>query len=122
MGRRLALDGDLLLSDYKNSGATHALLQELENTFLLRREANTFGGYNYEISHDTLIDTIQKAKKARQEAEVKARQKRLRRRSVIMVGAALGVAASAVIFGAWALAQRDADGQAKKEAEQLLQG
>ena len=122
MGRRLALDGDLLLSDYKNSGATHALLQELENTFLLRREANTFGGYNYEISHDTLIDTIQKAKKARQEAEVKARQKRLRRRSVIMVGAALGVAASAVIFGAWALAQRDAARQAKIEAEQLLKG
>ncbi len=121
IGRRLALDGDLLLSEYKNEGATPALLKELENTFLLRREANAFGGYNYEISHDTLIGTIQEAKKSQQEAEGKARQKRLLRRSAFLVVVALVVAASAFIFGAWALAQRNEATQAKKEVDQLLE-
>jgi hypothetical protein len=76
MGRRLALDGDLLLAEYRKEGATPALLQELENTFLLRREANAFGGYNYEVSHDTLIGTIQKAKKTRLEMEQKVEEQR----------------------------------------------
>ncbi|MCK6692293.1 MAG: hypothetical protein L6Q97_09340, partial [Thermoanaerobaculia bacterium] len=53
--RRLSMDGVRLLS---RPGADAALLNELVDTFLLRREANTIGGYNYELSHDTLLKPV----------------------------------------------------------------
>lgn len=69
--RRLSMDADVLMQRF---GATPALLKALEDTFLVRREANTTGGYNYELSHDTLLAPVTAARKAR-EAEEAARRR-----------------------------------------------
>ncbi|MCB0534342.1 MAG: SUMF1/EgtB/PvdO family nonheme iron enzyme, partial [Saprospiraceae bacterium] len=46
-------------------GLSESLLDALEKTYLIRRERNTVGGYNYELSHDTLLAPVLKAKKKR---------------------------------------------------------
>lgn len=56
--RRLSVDADLLLQRYVHIGITRETLQNLENTFLLRRLPNSVGTYNYEVSHDILIKPI----------------------------------------------------------------
>jgi WD40 repeat protein len=53
--RRLSMDADVLM---QQSGADKDLLKALEDTFLLRREVNTTGGWNYELSHDTLLKPV----------------------------------------------------------------
>ncbi len=53
--RRLSMDADVLM---QQSGADRDLLKALEDTFLLRREVNTTGGWNYELSHDTLLKPV----------------------------------------------------------------
>ncbi len=73
-GRRLSLDADLIVHQYRSAGVTHALLEQLENTFLLRREANTLGGFNYEVSHDTLIAPILKTKRARMAEQIREQE------------------------------------------------
>jgi hypothetical protein len=64
--RRVSLDADLLVQRFAAHGATHELLKKLEDTFLLRREANTLGGYNYELSHDTLLTPVVRARAERE--------------------------------------------------------
>lgn len=110
-GRRLSLDADLLVRQYGGIGVTHTLLQQLENTFLLRREANSLGGFNYEISHDTLIAPILKTKRdrmadlireqelalVRKQAEID-RQKRNRARAIAALVLLIGLV--------WAFTQR----------------
>lgn len=114
--RRLSVDADLLVQQFAAQGATHDLLKRLENTFLLRREMNTLGGYNYELSHDTLIAPVLKAKAEReaekerrnaerraQEAEAQAREERRRsRRATIFAIVGFLLAAVAIGFGIWA--------------------
>ncbi len=73
-GRRLSVDGQALLKDYENIGLNPDLLRELENTFLVRREPNTLGGHNYELSHDTLLAPVVRAKKKRMAEEEEQRQ------------------------------------------------
>lgn len=63
--RRLSMDGDGLIQRFNNYGVSNKTLQLLEDSFLLRREINTLGGYNYEISHDTLIVPVLKARMER---------------------------------------------------------
>jgi len=78
--RRLSVDADQLVQQFRHRGTTPELLRQLENTFLLRREANNLGRYNYEISHDTLVAPILKNKRAHEalrkqrEAEEKAKE------------------------------------------------
>ncbi len=74
-GRRLSVDGQALLKDYEGIGLHAELLRELENTFLVRREPNTLGGHNYELSHDTLLKPVVESKKKRMAEEEE--QKRL---------------------------------------------
>ncbi len=62
--RRLSMDADVLVQRYGHLGVTHELLRLLENHFLLRRE-RTATGYNYEVTHDTLIAPIAKSKNLR---------------------------------------------------------
>ncbi len=75
--RRLSMDGDVLRQQY---GANTELLDALENTFLLRREVNSLGGWNYELSHDTLVKPVveardlRRAEEERQEAEQRAQE------------------------------------------------
>lgn len=68
-GRRKSVDRHDLLQ----MGLSENLLSELEKTYLIRREINTVGGFSFEISHDTLVLPIQKAKKARQALEEQER-------------------------------------------------
>lgn len=72
-GRRKSVDSLDLLS---NRGVTPALLDELEKTYLIRQERNTVGGKNYEISHDTLLAPILKARAKRKAEEVAIQQEK----------------------------------------------
>lgn len=58
--RRVSLDREML-----RGLVSDELLAKLVNTHLIRREANKYGGFNYEISHDTLIEPILRAKRTR---------------------------------------------------------
>jgi len=69
--RRLSMDADVLMQRF---GAAPALLKALEDTFLVRREANTTGGYHYELSHDTLLAPVVAARKAREAEEAERRR------------------------------------------------
>ncbi|MBK7937342.1 MAG: hypothetical protein IPJ82_09740 [Lewinellaceae bacterium] len=73
-GRRLSVDGQALLKDFEAAGLSAGLLRELENTFLVRREPNTLGGHNYELSHDTLLAPVVRAKKRRMAEEAERRR------------------------------------------------
>ena len=75
-GRRTSVDSLTLINQFKNNGLTMLLLEKLEKTYLIRREVNTVGGFSFEISHDTLVEPIQEAKKERQAIEEAARLKR----------------------------------------------
>lgn len=63
--RRLSRDSAELAQSLRVSPD---LLKNLERTYLLRREANSLGGFNYEISHDTLIAPVLKARREREAA------------------------------------------------------
>ncbi len=128
--RRISLDKDILLQNAVTFGATETLLNDLENTFLLRREPNPLGGFNYEISHDTLLGPVLRAKHERQaaegasraereraaalekvrEAEAQARREALRRRRANLLAlAALVMAGLAIVAAVFAInAQRQA--------------
>ncbi len=67
--RRLSVDADVLVQRYIEAGVTHATLRALENAFLLRREANSVGGFSYEVSHDTLVGAIISRKQEREQEE-----------------------------------------------------
>ena len=69
--RRLSRDSVELS---QSLGVAPELLKNLERTYLLRRELNTLGGYNYEISHDTLIAPMLKSRKAREATLAEQRQ------------------------------------------------
>ncbi len=64
--RRLSLYEGQITNDY---GISKELLRKLVNTHLLRAESSMRGGYTYELSHDTLLAPILKAKKNRIKAE-----------------------------------------------------
>ncbi len=70
--RRLSKDPGELVQTYGSKGVTKELLLRLEQTYLLRKEANTVGTFNYEISHDTLIAPILKARQSRKAEEERA--------------------------------------------------
>ena len=68
--RRLSLYEGQVLKTYK---ITKEVLQQLVNTHLLRTEPNPSGGFSYELSHDSLVAPILKARKQRIAKEEKAR-------------------------------------------------
>jgi hypothetical protein len=80
-GRRLSLDKDLLVHQYNLFGKMENLLTQLENTFLIRREVNSLGGFNYEISHDTLIAPILQVRREKREIELVKELERTKRAS-----------------------------------------
>ncbi|MBL7796947.1 MAG: hypothetical protein JNJ90_10625 [Saprospiraceae bacterium] len=55
------------------------LLAQLEDTHLLRREPSLRGGYTYELSHDTLVAPVLKAKHSRLDQETQEEAARLTR-------------------------------------------
>ncbi len=74
-GNRIPLPDKVIL---KEQGISENLLQKLVNTRLLRAEPNNVGGISYELSHDTLIDPVLEAGKARIEKEEAERKERIR--------------------------------------------
>jgi formylglycine-generating enzyme required for sulfatase activity len=65
-GRRLSRDAGELAQAFSVSPA---LLENLERTYLLRREVNSLGSFSYELSHDTLIAPVMKSRKAQEAVE-----------------------------------------------------
>ncbi|NUQ26715.1 MAG: hypothetical protein HUU34_22455 [Saprospiraceae bacterium] len=128
-GRRLSRDAGELA---QASQVSPALLENLERTYLLRREVNSLGSFSYELSHDTLIGPVLKARKAqeaveeaerlqREAAELAQREKALRRRqrrnTIAGILALALLAVSIFSFIRATQAQRDA-AVATAEAEQ----
>src|SRR6185436_13246777 len=74
--RRITLYEGQIQSTYGVSGE---LLRKLADTHIIRSEPHSSGGYMYEVSHDTLVAPILKAKARRyqKEAEEKRQQELL---------------------------------------------
>jgi hypothetical protein len=130
-GRRKSVDRHDLLQ----MGLSENLLSELEKTYLIRRELNTVGGFSFEISHDTLVLPIQKAKKNRQALEEQERlqqeqiekekqlaeERRKLRRATGLALAGLVLTAIALVAALLAMNQtRKANDNAKVAVEALL--
>ena len=95
--RRLSVDSGVLLTD---KGINQTLLNQLESTFLLRRESTSTGGFNYEVSHDTMIAPILKSKlerKAKEKAEAERLAEKRKRQRLIAILAAAALALAVVI-------------------------
>ncbi|NJN33361.1 MAG: hypothetical protein HC817_02995 [Saprospiraceae bacterium] len=88
--RRLSVDSGVLLHELS---INQTLLNQLESTFLLRRESTSTGGFNYEVSHDTMIAPILKSKAKRKalekEEQEKLEAKRKQRRLFAILAAAI---------------------------------
>ncbi|MEO6038346.1 MAG: hypothetical protein ABIQ93_08035, partial [Saprospiraceae bacterium] len=92
--RRITADGGMLVSRYRDRGASLDLLELLKNTYLIRAE-NTARGTAYELSHDALVEPIVEAKVTREEVEKRAARKAIflrerRRRQTATVIAVIG--------------------------------
>jgi len=119
-GRRTSVDGKALLAQFRQQGLTQALLDDLERTYLLRREPNTVGGFSYEISHDRLVAPVQKMKKERRAKEEKERLAKQRRQLIGIIALVVLVASGAIWLALWALGQKNEAVKAKKDAQQAL--
>lgn len=114
--RRLSVDKDQLLLAYQAEGVNDSLLDVLKNKFLIREERNSVGGFSYEISHDTLLPPILKAREIRQQEETRRKIRRRNLRYAGIIGLVGLVAAGAIVLAVWALGQRDEAVLAKEEA------
>lgn len=118
--RRLSVDADVLIQKFSQNGITHEVLSELENQFLLRREATYMGGYNYEVSHDTLLAPILRSKAERKalEASEKNRQENRKRqiRLLLMIVIILIAFATMTGIGIYIIDQKRKADFAREEA------
>ena len=119
-GRRTSVDGKALLAQFRQQGLSQALLDDLERTYLLRREPNTVGGYSYEISHDRLVAPVQKMKKERLAKEEKERLAKRQRQLIGIIALVALVAGGAIALAAWAFGQKNEAVKAKEAAQQAL--
>jgi len=129
--RRLSMDADALLQRFRHLGVGPATLQRLQDAFLLRREANSLGGFNYEISHDTLIAPVLKARSERlaeeeqdrlkAEAALARQQQRIaerkRRNALLIATAGFVLAALATLAMVTAINARNAARASEQRAE-----
>lgn len=125
---RLNADGRKLCT---KPGVTEDLLKKLTDAFLLRSEPNTTGGFNYEISHDTLVKPVLKAKEIRGEEEKRmlmtkekaerekelARERQKRRKATIAATTGIMLAIFAIAVSIYALQLRNQALLAQQEAE-----
>lgn len=116
--RRISVDRDQLIATY---GIQADLLAQLKNMFLIRETNNSVGGFSYEISHDTLIAPILRAREARLavEARRKARKRLIRSGAVGLLS--IGIAVAAIWFGIWARGQQQEAITQRNEAERLAE-
>ncbi|MBC7777524.1 MAG: ATP-binding protein [Phycisphaerae bacterium] len=90
--RRITADAGMLVSRYRDRGATPALLEALKDTYLLRAET-TARGPSYELSHDALVEPILNARKERESLEARSLAEQKRRRFMLITVGSLTVAA-----------------------------
>lgn len=115
-GRRMSVDGNALIAQFSTLGMNQDLLRKLERTYLIRGEANNVGGFSYEISHDTLVAPVQKARSERIAAEEGARaRKRIRRLAGIVAVVGL-LLLGAGLLTAYAFQQKAEAEEAQREA------
>jgi hypothetical protein len=97
--RRITLYEGQIQSTYDVSAE---LLRKLADTHIIRSEPHSSGGYMYEVSHDTLVAPILKAKarryqkqaeqKAQQELlEIKKRRKKKIKRAIVLLASLAGL-------------------------------
>ncbi len=127
--RRLSLYEGQIESGY---GVNKVLLDQLVATHLIRAEPSLRGGYTYELSHDTLVVPVLKAKAIRVRAEEKEKQdreeherlqelavERKKRQQARRLAALMGLLAIlAVAASLFAYSQYQAAEDARTEAEQ----
>jgi hypothetical protein len=122
-------------------GADAELLRLLEQTYLIRREINSLSRFSYEISHDTLIEPILKARRAKDaaaEAQIQAeaqlllenqikvaearanKEKQLRIKAYLWTLIAILFAFTALLSGFSAYQARNEANQAREKAEKML--
>lgn len=127
--RRLSLYEGQIESSY---GVTKPLLDQLVATHLIRAEPSLRGGYTYELSHDTLVIPVLKAKALRVRAETeqqravqeeerqaelaKERRKRSRARNIAIFMSFLAVLA--IASSIFAYTQYEAANTARRDAEE----
>lgn len=102
-------------------GVTEDLLKKLTACFLLRAEPNSTGGFNYEITHDTLVPPVlqskerrQAAEKSRLEAEKLTEERRKRKQATMLASGGFLLAAVAIVALFFAVQARN---RAKKIAQ-----
>lgn len=80
-GNRVPLPKSVIITAHQ---IPESLLKTLVDKRLLRSEPNTVGGISYELSHDTLVDPIQKTAQIRREkeAEIQAEKERAEKREI----------------------------------------
>ncbi|MEL6356618.1 MAG: hypothetical protein AAFQ37_06745, partial [Bacteroidota bacterium] len=127
--RRLSLFSGVIL-DY---GLTEESLKILVDGYLLRAEPDLRGGYNYELSHDSLVKPILEAKRERVAKEAQAererqareqqakleqaeKEKRAARRLNVILFGLLGLAILAIGAAVWGLMSAN---NSRKESEKL---
>jgi hypothetical protein len=115
--RRTSVDGRSLLTQFRYQGLTQTILDDLERTYLVRREPNTVGGFSYEVSHDRLVEPLQKRKTTRRAEEERQRLARRQRRLIGLVASAVVVAAGAIGMAVWAFGQKAKANEAEKKAQ-----
>jgi Leucine-rich repeat (LRR) protein len=120
-GRRTSVDGKTLLGQFRQQGLTQPVLDDLEKTYLVRREPNTVGGFSYELSHDRLVAPVMKMKGERKEKEEKIAAAKRMRRLAGLFALAVVVAAGAVGFALWAFRQKREADEAKQQTQVALQ-
>ncbi|MEM8528247.1 MAG: hypothetical protein AAGG68_26625 [Bacteroidota bacterium] len=120
--RRLSLYEGQIKRQY---GLSDELLAQLVNTHIIRREPSLRGGYVYELSHDTLVKPILKAKQALVAMEEEDRQAKLlkeerkkRRRANLIAIAGITLAVLAIIASILAIRQT-AKANAALEAQDI---
>ncbi len=120
-GRRMSVDSRALIGQFASEGLTDDLLRELAKTYLIRREANTVGGFSYEISHDTLVAPVQKAKAERLAAEERAKAAKRVRRLLGIVGVVILLLVGSIFLVIYTNGLRSDAEIAKNEAEAKTQ-
>jgi len=132
--RRLSIDTDALLHQNENIGLHRELLDKIENSHLIRRDSNSFGGFNYEVSHDVLLPSILESKSKRmliegqikREEEAKSanyelsREKRRRKRASFLALIALLLVFLSVASSIFAFQSMQRTEMAKKQTQMAL--
>jgi len=111
-GRRIIQERETLKREL---GLADAHLALLCRERLLREEPRG-SSYYYEISHDTLLAPILRARKIRLDAEERARAAQRIRRLAAIASAMLAIMVGAVVFALWALGQKAEAERQKAEA------